>query len=54
MLVATLDCRLQHPRPARVLDLAKFEGFGGGGGGCSEEGLVGLGQQQRQGTGVKL
>jgi hypothetical protein len=26
--VATPECRLLHPRPARVLDLAKFEMFG--------------------------
>jgi hypothetical protein len=26
--VATPECRLVHPRPARVLDLAKFEMFG--------------------------
>ena len=26
--MATPECRLVHPRPARVLDLGKFEKFG--------------------------
>jgi hypothetical protein len=38
VLTATPECRLMHPRPARVLDLAKFERFGVPVGGRSEQG----------------